>query len=146
VSTHSPGEKVSAKIVKTLVREIGQNDAVEVRAELASGEIVGALIFLTRAAANMARSQLKACGFDVDTQSLATLMVEETLLAGNFIDLESEDYNGKIQWKIRTAKPVPEARLFDHDAMLRSAKNRDAVAVGPIGDEPPPIADDDIPF
>jgi hypothetical protein len=146
MSQHEPGEKYSAKIVKSAVREIGQKDAVEIRAELPSGEIVGTLIFLTRAAADMARGQLKACGFDVDTQSLATLMVEEKLLEGNFIDLESEDYKGKIQWRIRTAKPVPESRLFDHDAMLRAAKNRDAMATGPLGGEPPPIADDDIPF
>ena len=34
MSTHSPGERVSGKIVKTIVREIGQKDAVEVRCEL----------------------------------------------------------------------------------------------------------------
>jgi hypothetical protein len=145
MAAHSPGEKVSAKIVKVGCREIGQKDAVEIRAELASGEVVGALIFLTPAAANMARGQLKACGFDVDTQSLAALALNDQLLSGNFIDLESEEYNGKIQWKIRTEKPVPKGRMAAHDAMLRAAKDREPAPVG-APDEPPPFTDDDIPF
>ena len=140
---HSEGEKVSAKIVKVSVREIGQKDAVEIRAELPSGEVVGALIFLTPAAANMARGQLKACGFDADTQSLADLANDEHLLDGNFIDLESEEYNGNIQWKIRTGKPVPKGRMKAHDAMLRGAKNREAP---PFAPQTAPAAIDDLPF
>lgn len=145
--THEPGTRLQAKIVRAAPREIGTKDAIEVKAELASGELVSALIFLTQAAANMARAQLKACGFDADTQSLAALLNNDQLLAGNFVEIEADEYNGKPQWKIVTGKPVPKSRLAGHDSMLRAAKERDATEpVAAAINEPPPFTDDDIPF
>jgi len=143
MSTHSAGEKLTAKIVKTYVREIGDKDAVEIRAELPSGEVIGALIFLTPKAASMARAQLKSCGFDADTQSLADLANNDHLLDGNLIDVESDEYNGKIQWKIRTGVPVPKGRMKAHDDMLRAAKDRGGEVTSAASAA---IASDDLPF
>jgi hypothetical protein len=116
-------------------------------------------IWLSSASMGMARSQLKALGFDCDKNDLSE--IGDTIsLVGVEVDvqLKEEDYKGRISLKITrfggASPPTPKA-LADATAALRAAKKA-AAATGAYSAPEPPEAkpvdpvpsapEDDIPF
>ena len=128
-----------ARIVSHTIREIGDKEAAVIRFEHPCGEVVEALVFMTVKSMNMARAQLKRCGFDPDTQELDELVEKPTLLAGNLVEILVEEYKGKRQAKINLNEALGKTRLKSLSLALRHAKNKN-------DDDAPPPAGDDIPF
>lgn len=86
-------------------------------------------VWLTEKAAGMARSQLKACGFDIDKQDLLTLATDPAFLKDREIPVEvfEEEYNGKLQTKARIPTSdggTSPTRINELQAMLRAAKKK----------------------
>ena len=117
------------------LRVIGDKDAVSVQVETEYGAQTQVLIFLTDKSMGIARTQLKACGFDVDKYDIDALDDDQTMLAGNKIPLIIEEYNGKIRAGINLNRSVDKDKRPSITKKLRDAKK---TQVAP--------AEDDIPF
>jgi hypothetical protein len=130
------------RILSHRTKMLGDKIAVSIQCETPSGEKCEALIFLTEKAMNMARRSLKVCGFDVDAHLLEEIDTNPTLLAGNLVPLMVDEWNGKIQVKIDLDSRADKGALMSATSKLRAAKKR----ASDLGDEPPPLTDDEIPF
>ena len=114
-----------------------------------AGENMSVQIWLTEKARGMARGQLKACGFSVDSEELRVLEDNPEYLQGRKVPVEvyEDEYKGNLQQKARiTTSEVTVARIGSLQQMLRNAKGEgdataaeeEAVAAG--------AEEDDIPF
>lgn len=137
-----------ATIERNAVRNIGTTPAVSIMVQAENGERGEALIWLTPKSMGMARQALHVCGFDVDKRDLFELDANHLALEGNRIPIRIEEYKGKPQIRIDTDAAPPKSIMAALTKGLRDAKGSNDVADGPpIGDEPPPLTDDDsIPF
>jgi len=133
---------IKGQITGHRTKMLGDKLAVSISCETPSGDKCDALIFLTEKAMNMARRSLKVCGFDIDTHDLEELDANPTLLAGNIVPLMVDEWNGKMQVKIELDSRADKGVLMSATAKLRAAKKKSA----DLGDEPPPIGDEEIPF
>jgi hypothetical protein len=124
-------------------------------------ESITAQIWFTSKAMGMARSQLKALGFNCDTQDLAELGGSISLVgAETDIELQEHEYNGRYELRvvrIGVSKPPDAARLKELGASLRAAKKSVAKVeeLPPVGGMSPaeaanevgaPRPAEDIPF
>lgn len=121
-------------ITEHSLRTIADKPVVQIRLDV-DGDMVNANIWLTERAMGIARQQLKRCGFDVDSQDLELLQTDPTLLAGNKVPLNIEDYKGQLQAKIRTQEAPPKKQIRALQEQLR------AKGSGAGADD-----DEDIPF
>lgn len=119
---------VKGKIVSHRTQENNDKVIVIVSCATASGESADARIYITEKSYGMARRALKMCGFDIETQSLAELDTRPNLLAGNYVPLIVEEYNGKTQVKIDLDARASAAKLDDLTKRLRAAKKAGADA------------------
>lgn len=87
------------------------------------GQNIPAKIFLTEKAMGMARRQLKRCGFDPDTTDVELLHTNQSLLAGNRVDIEVKD-EGKygLQASVMTSEPITKTAMKSATKALRAAK------------------------
>lgn len=131
----TPGDH-KATIVQNDIRAAGSGtEFVYVLLDI-EGEPIAAQIWLTKKAMNMARAQLRACGFDPASEPLARLKENRSHLAGRKVDVEvaPEEYKGQVSLKARIkTSDVTKARIEELQAAM--------MAKGDPGDET-----DDIPF
>lgn len=134
-------------ITDNAIRGIGGKSAVSLSVRTDKGEHGEVLIFLTEKSMNIARAQLKRCGFDVDTRELDELSQDsggEAVLAGVRIPVKVEMYNGKPSAKVDLSGPPPKSEMQRLTAALRASKSRKE---GPsFADDAPPPGDDDMPY
>lgn len=134
-------------VTDNAVRQFGDKSAISLSVRTDGGEHGEVLIFLTEKSMNMARAQLKRCGFDVDARDLDELSQDsggEAVLAGVRIPVKVEMYNGKPSAKIDLSGPPPKEEMQRLTDALRASKKR---SEGPsFADEPPPLTDDEIPY
>lgn len=133
--------KYEVEILENGVRSLGGKPAVALVVADERGDEGEVLIFVTPKSANMARAQLKVCGFDVDHYPIEVLADDRELLKGHRIPVVAEMYNGRVSIKVNMQGPPPKAVMEDATAMLRAAKKREET----FEDAPPPT-DDEIPF
>lgn len=138
------GQHVEGTIVHNGMRSINGKSAAAIVAKLEDGSEYEALIWMTQAAMNMARGQLRRCGFDPDTQDIEELATNATLLEGNRVPLLFEVYKGKLQARIDLSGPPAKGEMARLTQALRDAKSQEP---GPVSvDEAPPLTDSDVPF
>lgn len=95
-----------------------------------SGEKCNVQVYVSDAAAGMARKSLKKLDFDIDKQSIYSLNSNPKLLAGREADVEcfEDDFGGKVRTKyqlVLSDKPLEATQASNLDAMLRAAKGDD---------------------
>jgi hypothetical protein len=98
------------------------------------GDRIAAQVWLTKKAINMAKHQLRACGFDTASEGLSILKENHGHLAGKKVKVEvaEEEYQGKVTLKARILTgEVTKKRISEIDALFKSKE---------VADE------DDIPF
>lgn len=119
----------------------GGKPFIGMRLEFETSDVM-AKIWLTEKAMPLARAQLKACGFDPDTQDLQTLGDNQTLLAGRMvqIDVVDDDKYGP-QASIVTRKNLNATRLSELGKGLRDAKRDNEAPVAEASQD-----DGSIPF
>ena len=131
-------------IIDNAVRGLGGKSAVSLTVRDDKGADGEVLIFLTEKSMNIARAQLKRCGFDCDAQELAELVDNDALLANTRVAVKVEMYNGRPSAKIDISGPPPKSELQRLTVALRAAKQR---SDGPsFADDAPPLTDEEIPF
>lgn len=113
-----------AVITSNDVQSYNDKEFVLLMLEVGS-EPISARIYLTPKALPMARAQLKRCGFDIDTRDLNELWDNKSALAGRLIDVEIEDFKGRLQAKVLAHPPADSKRLTELTKQLRSAKQTD---------------------
>ena len=101
-----------------------------------SGEKCNVQVYVSDAAAGMARKSLKKLDFDIDKQSIYALNSNPRLLAGHEADVEcfEDDYGGKVRTKyqlVLSDKPLEATQASKLDAVLRAAKSEDEKADKP---------------
>ena len=122
------------------------------------------IIWLSAKAAESAREQLKAVGFNPDKHKLSELGAGQTLsLVGHgcSIEIDEEEYQGKSRMKIKrfgAPRPPADELLSQLDDILADAKGPDEAAdadeferANPVPPPPPPTtpappAEDSLPF
>lgn len=119
------GEIVDAQIAANewMVSNSG-NEYLALRVVVAGEEYV-ASIYFTEKSIGMARSKLRACGFDPDTQELAEIGKSISLVGRNVqVDIYNDTYGGKTRVKadICTDAPPNRERIVALQAQLRAAK------------------------
>lgn len=132
-----------ATIQSNRTRMTGSSLAVALQVKTEAGEPWEVMIFVTEKSANMARRQLKICGFDSDARELEELELNPRLLAGRVVPIKFEHYKGKPQARIDMDAPADRAELKRATSLLRNAKSGDGPS---MFDDVPPPSDDDIPF
>jgi len=127
-----------ATILANDIRSAGTgSEFVYVLLEVDGEGQIATQIWLTKKALNMAKGQLRACGFDYERESLVLLKTDQKHLAGKTVDIEVEEetYKGESRLKARiVASEVTQKRIASIDALLKAK------------DEGPPDDEDDIPF
>lgn len=128
------GQIVEATIESHNYDERGQNGTPCIVLHTAvMDERVSVTIWMTEKSMNIAKKELKECGFDAQAHSIMALEENRHLLAGNKVEIEIEVNGNYINGKIPLGSAKLEKSMASKlDAMLRSSK-----------DETP---SDDIPF
>jgi len=118
---------------------VGGTNFVHLMVEVEEEGRIAIQIWLTENASNMARAQLKVCGFDVDGESLEVLLDNKTHLKGKEIPIsvELDEYKGKetLKARVRTMGKVAKKQIKVLDKLLQKKK-------GSASD----VEEDDIPF
>jgi hypothetical protein len=84
-------------------------------------------IYITKAAAGIARAKLRKCGFDLDTQKLSEIEDNDVLLLGHEVDVMLVKNGQYMNADIPTKKPkIGAEALGAAQAMLDSAKKSDS--------------------
>jgi len=125
----------NAKILKNDVRAAGTGTEFVYLLLEVDGEKIAANIWMSKKSVNMAKVQLRACGFDTASESVLSLKENPNHLTGKIvsIDVEEEEYRGEMRVKARIVTTnVTKKRITQIDEMLKESKQ-----------EQP---DDDIPF
>lgn len=128
--------------LNTISTQKGDTDIVRFLLDV-EGDQYPAVIWLTPKAMGIARAQLKKCGFDIDARLLTDLEDDQTLLAGNIVPVEVEEYKGKLQVRILAREPIKRERFSALTESLRAAKQS---GEEPVSGSHNVVADDDIPF
>ena len=120
-------------------------------------------VYFTEKAIRIARKSLKAMGFNPDTQKIADLDENQTLLRGNPCEIEivEETYQGETSIKVKWINAIRDKKKEADegsriDNLLRAAgskesKERAATSTPPVNDDadpfgqPPPLTDKDAP-
>lgn len=136
------GRRYMATIESHRLRSIADKLVVEIVASTEDGAVTP-LVWLTEKAAGVARAQLRVCGFDVDKLDTWELQENPSLLAGNLIPVEIEEYNNKIQARIPTSDAPGKKAVASMTAALRKAK-RDGEP--PVSAQKSAASADDVPF
>jgi hypothetical protein len=132
------------EILDHTLRSFGDKSAVSIRVKTDEQDDAEVLIFLTAKSMNIARAQLKRCGFDVDARDLGDLVDNPHLLAGRRVGVRFEEWKGNLRPQIDISGAPPKDELERLTASLRAAKSK---SEGPsFADDPPPPGDEEIPF
>lgn len=116
------GQIVEATIESHHYDERGQNDTPCIVLHTAvMDERVSVTIWMTEKSMNIAKKQLKECGFDAQAHSIMELDENRHLLAGNKVEIEIEVNGNYVNGKI----PLGSAKLEKStasklDALLRA--------------------------
>lgn len=92
------------------------------------GDSIPVQIWLSDKAMNMARAQLKLCGFEFGKDKLASLLEDPKYLAGRPIPVEiyEEEYNGKTNLKARiVTASLTKKRVAELDKKFTSGSSDD---------------------
>lgn len=120
---------------------------VELRLQI-DEDTTTAKIWMTHAATNMAKLQLRACGFDIHTQNLQDLENNHEFLKGKKVpvSIDENEYNGKVslQCNIDGTPPVVKSDIEKMQEAMRKSKPKEKKA-RPVTDDDP-VTDEDIPF
>jgi len=138
------GQRAEGTIVHNGMRSINGKSVASIIAKLEDGSEYEALIWMTQAAMNMARGQLRRCGFDPDTREIEELATDPRLLEGNRVPLLFEVYKGKLQARVDLSGPPAKGEMARLTQALRAAKAEEPGT--PVEDGPPPLTDSDVPF
>ncbi len=120
----------------------GLEVTVEVSDDWDSKPMTGTIWF-TDKALGMARMQLRALGFDPDTQKVGDIGPRISLVGHQCeVELAEEDYNGRTSLKIKRfggrPKPPTDDQLRNLDVLLARAKTRQPAADSePAAQKPP---------
>ena len=132
----------TATVLGTRIDQMGKNgtNCIVVDAQIPEmNEPVECIIWMTEKSMRMARQQIKAIGFDIDTTDLEALHMT-TLLHGRTFSLVAkvEEWplgSGKVRMKYEVAMPPPDTRGLT--ASLRAAGSESSRSRQPAQDAPP---------
>jgi len=113
-----------AVIQSNTLTQLAGKEAVRLTCTVGDDEI-DVLIWLTEAAAGIARTCLKTCGFRVDEQSLSDLIDKPDLLKGREIPILVEEWNGRLQAQIVLNATPTKKRVLEIEKTLRDVKKKD---------------------
>jgi len=114
-----------AVIQSNTLAQIAGKEAVRLTCTVGNDEI-DVLIWLTEAAAGIARACLKTCGFKVDEQPLSDLIDRPDLLKGKEIPILVEEWNGRLRAQIVLNATPTKKRVLEIEKTLRDVKKSDA--------------------
>lgn len=115
--------KHAATIVTHSLRNIGDKEAVSFMCRTeGDDDQFEVLIWLTEKAMGIARASLKLCGFSVDDADLWDLQGNQTLLAGNRINVLAEEWNGRMRAQILLQSEPTQKRAKEIQTQLRAVK------------------------
>lgn len=128
--------RYKAKILENDIRSAGTGTPFVYLLLEIEGEQAAANVWLSKNSINMARAQLRACGFDNKTESLTVLKESRTHLAGRIVDVEvaEEEYRGHVQMKVKIlTSDVTKKQISEFDRLMK-------------GEEVTETEEDDLPF
>ena len=119
-----------ATILKNDVRAAGTGtEFVYLLLENAEGEKIASQIWFSKKSMNIAKAQLRACGFDTHSESLLLLKENPKHLAGKKVDIdvEEEEYRGQSQVKARivTENNISNKRISQLDGLLKGSEKEE---------------------
>lgn len=119
------GEIVEATIERHHYDERGKDGKPCIVFHMAArNDRVSCTVWLTEKAANIAKKSLKLCGFDIDKHSVMELDENQTLLAGNKVEIEisiNGNYiNGNI---VLGSAKLEKSTATKFDELLRSGSD-----------------------
>ena len=100
---------------------------IELKLEV-DGTKISTAIWMTKAAENIAKAQLRSIGFDPATESLLPIFENKEHFKGKMIDvdIEEEEYMGKTQIKARiVTSKVSKKRILQMDQMFKGGDEDD---------------------